>query len=282
MIHARSRNRIPLPQPAVVHVRRSYSDTRVGQLHLLTAYPSGGGFDERTPLICVHQAAGSGRFFSPMMKELGRDRSIYAPDLPGHGQSDGASSKVSVTEYAAAIGDFVDSLRLRQVDVFGYQLGALVCAELAIARPQQIRRLLMWGVPAQSPQDRAPLLQSTVAFTREDGSDVADAWRRTVESRNEGTSMQGVAEDFADRVRAGAQGAAAGAAFLEYPMTQRFPLVKQQTLVLRVRDEFWDFAPRARSLLSHSSVMELPEHGRSFLHAAPQRFAAIAREFLDR
>src|SRR5262245_25630264 len=136
--HARSRNRIPLMQPAVVHVRRSYADSRLGQLHITTAYPSGGGFDEHTPLLCIHHAAGSGRWFGPMLKELGRERSIYAPDLPGHGQSDASSGKATVTELAGALGDLLGSLRMRQVDVLGYQLGALIAAELGIARPQQV------------------------------------------------------------------------------------------------------------------------------------------------
>ena len=280
--HARSRNRIPLTLPAVVHVRRSYADSRLGQLHIITAYPSGGGFDERTPLLCIHHAAGSGRWFGPMLRELGRERSIYAPDLPGHGQSDASNGKATVTELAAALGDFLDGLRLRQVDVLGYQLGALVAGELAIARPQQVRRVLMWGLPAQSPQDRGSLAQGSVSFTREDGSDVADAWRRAVDSRVEPMSMQAVADEFADRLRAGAQGAAATSALIEYPLTQRFPLVKQQTLILRPRDEFWDHAPRARALLPHSSVIDVPEHGRNWMAAAPQRFAAIAQEFLDR
>ena len=281
MNHARSRNRIPLAQPAVVHVRRSYADSRLGQLHVTTAYPSGGGFDERTPLLCIHHAAGSGRWFGPMFKELGRERSIYAPDLPGHGNSDASSGKATVGELATALGDFIDSLRLRQVDVFGYQVGALIAGELAIARPQQVRRVLMWGLPAQSPQDRGVLAHGALNFHREDGSDVADAWRRAVDSRVEPTSIAALADEFADRLRAGAHGAAALASLMEYPLTQRFPLVKQQTLILRPRDEFWDHAPRAKTLLSHSSVMDLPEHGRNWLATAPQRFAAIAREFLD-
>ena len=148
MIQAKHRNRLPLPQPAVVHVRRSYADCRYGQVHVWTAYPSGGGFDERTPILCLHHAGGSGRFFAPVLRELGNDRSIYAPDLPGHGTSDVPSSRASVADFAGALGDFVDSLRLRSVDVFGYQLGALAAAELAIARPQQIRRVMLWGVAA--------------------------------------------------------------------------------------------------------------------------------------
>jgi len=60
-MQTKSRGRLPLPQPAVVHVRRSYADCRYGQLHLLTAYPSGGGFDERTrSSVCTTASARRG------------------------------------------------------------------------------------------------------------------------------------------------------------------------------------------------------------------------------
>jgi len=140
VIQAKHRNRLPLPQPASVHIRRSSAASRYGQVHVWTAYPSGGGFDEHTPLVCLHHAGGSGRFFSPMLRELGSDRSVYALDLPGHGTSDAPPSKFSVADLAGAVGDFLDSLRLRSVDLLGYQLGAQLAAELAIGRPLTVSR----------------------------------------------------------------------------------------------------------------------------------------------
>lgn len=283
MIQAKHRSRLPLPQPAVVHVRRSYAECRYGQIHLWTAYPSGGGFDERTPVICLHHSGGSGRLFAPILREVGHDRSIYAPDLPGHGTSDAAGGRTSVTDVAAAIGDFVDGLRLRHVDVFGYQSGALVAAELAIARPQQVRRVILWGVPFYAAQDRAAILQHAPApGIREDGSDVVEEWRRTLERRGPDTPMQAVAEDFGDRLRAGSSGVKLLHATLDYPASERLPLVKQSALVLRLKDEFWDHAPRARASLPSGSMLDLPDHGQGFLSASPQRFASIAREFFDR
>ena len=283
MIHAKHRNRLPLPQPAVIHVRRSYAESRCGQIHLWTAYPSGGGFDERTPVVCLHHAGGSGRLFAPMLKELGSDRSIYAPDLPGHGSSDVPSGKTNVVDLAAVIGDFLDSLRLRQVDVFGYQLGAAVAAELAIARPQQIRRVMLWGVPAYSSQDRVTMLQQPAALgSREDGSDIAEEWQRVLARRGPGVPSGALAEEFADRLRAGVHGMKGLAAALDYAPSERLPLLKQPTLVLRLKDEFWDQAPRIRGALSNGAMLDLADYGQGFLSAAPQRFASIAREFLDR
>lgn len=129
---------------AQVHVRRAYTDGRYGQLHLTTAYPSGGGFDERTPLVCLHPAAVAGEWFRMLLPELGKDRSVYTPDLPGHGQSDpmtGAS--LGVADHIAAVGDFLDSMRLRAVDLLGQGLGAAIALELALLRPQQVRRIVV-------------------------------------------------------------------------------------------------------------------------------------------
>lgn len=283
VIQAKYRNRLPLPQPAVVHVRRSYAESRYGQIHLSTAYPSGGGFDERTPVVCLHHSGGSGRLFSPVLRELGNDRSVYAPDLPGHGSSDPAPSKATVADLAAAIGDFVESLRLRNVDLAGYQLGALVAAELAITRPQLIRRVLLWGVPSYSAQDRAALLQNVQSLgSRDDGSDISEDWRRLLERRGPGAPISALGDELSDRLRAGNSGARAFAAVAEYPTSERLPLVKQSALVLRLKDEFWDHSGRARSSLPNGSMLDLPDYGQGFLAAAPQRFTSVAREFFDR
>lgn len=283
MIQAKYRNRLPMPQPAVVHVRRSYADSRFGQIHLSTAYPSGGGFDERTPVICLHHSGGSGRLFAPILRELGHDRSVYAPDLPGHGNSEFANGKMTVSELAGAVGDFIDGLRLRTVDIAGYHLGALIAAELAIARPQTIRRVLMWGVPVYSAQDRAALSQ-TAAVTgfRDDGADVPEEWRRLLERRGPGAPIGALADEFADRLRAGASGAKAFVSAIEYPVSERLPLVKQSTLVLRLKDEFWESSGRARASLPNGSMLDIADFGQGFLSAAPQRFTSVAREFFDR
>src|SRR5215469_16355506 len=69
-------------------VRRGYFECRCGQLHVHNAIPPGGGFEEGTPLLCLHQASGSGRVFQKLLVLAGRDRSVYAPDMPGCGESD--------------------------------------------------------------------------------------------------------------------------------------------------------------------------------------------------
>jgi pimeloyl-ACP methyl ester carboxylesterase len=142
--------RVPPKQPRVEtepRVRRGYFESRYGQLHVHNAIPPGGGFEEGTALICLHGAPGSGRTFTGLLALLGRDRSVYAPDLPGYGESDGSAQPMGVAEYVAAIGDFLDSMRLRSVDVLTHGAAAVLATELALTRGAQVRRLVLVSVP---------------------------------------------------------------------------------------------------------------------------------------
>jgi pimeloyl-ACP methyl ester carboxylesterase len=274
------RRPLHIPVAPSVHIRRSYAESRFGQLHLLTAYPSGGGFDERTPVLCLHQAGASGRVFTPLLPEFGKDRSVYAPDLSGHGSSDNAGPKPSVADYANSIADFLDSVRLRSVDVVGYQLGSLVAAELAASRPQQVRRLALISVPVYNAQDR--LAFAPPGLTNDDGTHIADEWKSLVANRGPGLSVKALAEMFADRLRTAESLAAAMAASFEYPANQRFPLVKQPVLVVRPKDELWEQTARVRLLLSRHSTLDMPEYGAGVFNAAPEKIATTVREFFDR
>jgi pimeloyl-ACP methyl ester carboxylesterase len=153
-------------QSSEPRVRRGYFETRYGQLHVHNAIPPGGGFEEGTALLCLHGAGQTGRAFQRFMPLLGRDRSVYAPDIPGSGESDGPSQRLSVVDAATALGDFLDTMRFRQIDVLGYQGGSLVAAELALARPQQVRRVVLVGVPAAPEAERLRQIGQPVLVAR--------------------------------------------------------------------------------------------------------------------
>jgi pimeloyl-ACP methyl ester carboxylesterase len=133
---------------AAPRLRRAYFECRHGQLHVHNAIPDGGGFDELTTLICLHGGAGSGRVFLELSKRLGSSRSIYSPDLPGCGESDAAPGPLSASAYADAVGDFLDSMRFRQVDLLGAGASTAVASELAIGRPKIVRKICLLGTTA--------------------------------------------------------------------------------------------------------------------------------------
>jgi pimeloyl-ACP methyl ester carboxylesterase len=147
---------------AAVRTRRAYFDCRFGQLHVRTAFPATGGFDEQVTLFCLHSDQGSSGTFARFLPEMADVRSVYAPDLPGLGESD-PSPTSGVDAAADAISDLADDLRLRQIDVLGLHSGARVSLDLAAARPALVRRLVLVGVPAVDP---LPLVKQQALIMR--------------------------------------------------------------------------------------------------------------------
>ena len=145
------RSQSPAQSAAPARVRRSYFECLYGQLHVHHAIPAGGGFEEGTPLLALHAAAQTGRMFGGILAAMGADRSAFAPDLPGFGQSDGPREALTVSDHAVAIGDFLDAMRLRQVDVLGCGLGAFLAVELALSRPG-VRRVVVMPLPPEAGQ----------------------------------------------------------------------------------------------------------------------------------
>ena len=251
---------------APVRIRRGYFETRFGQLHVQHAIPGGGGFEEGTPLLALHPATHSGRLFTALLTALGRDRSAFAPDLPGFGESD-APDGLPIAEQAAGIGDFLDAMRLRHVDLLGCGLGARVALELAATRPA-VRRLVI----AALPEDEMPSPPKS--------ADDADAYLRAVWTgarRDCGIDAPPamVIAACAERLRNAAR--AAGAT-QDYPLRNRLSAISQPLLVLHAPE--W---PREAGI----SAADLPAHARRTpcrdlpqLQRAPQPIVTAIHDFL--
>jgi pimeloyl-ACP methyl ester carboxylesterase len=126
-------------------VRRAYYDCRYGQLHLHNAIPSGGGFDELTTVICIHGRGQTGRVFLPWLQPLGYERSVYALDLPGAGESDAAPGVDPVEAAVHAVGDFVDAMRIRRFDLLAREQGCEAALRVQAQRGAAVRRVVLLG-----------------------------------------------------------------------------------------------------------------------------------------
>jgi pimeloyl-ACP methyl ester carboxylesterase len=265
-----------------VNLRRAYFDCRYGQLHVRTAFPNTGGFDERTPLVLLHQSPMSSRTFVPLLPALGTDRSLYAVDTPGFGESDGPAREPSIVDYAAAVGDLLEGLRLREVDLLGYHTGSAIAAELAIARPAQVRRVAFVAIPAFNTAERQAFdRQPWPVPVAEDGSHLLAEWQRTVQWRGPGVSLEQLAEGYAEKLRNGPRAWWGARAAVHWRADERLPLVKQPTLVLRPKDDLWEQTQRARPWLPNARWRDLPEHGFGLFGVASAEIAAELRAFYD-
>jgi pimeloyl-ACP methyl ester carboxylesterase len=278
MVKGTVSSRPPETEP---RVRRGYFESRYGQLHVHNAIPPGGGFEEGTPLLCLHKSPLSGRLFERFLALAGRDRSVYAPDIPGFGESDPPASRPTMVDYAAAIGDFLDSMRFRQIDVLGYHTGSLVATELAIIRPKQVRRVVLISVPVLTEGER-DVVKRAYPSTQPvaDGSHLASEWQRTADTYGHGAPFELVTQSFVEKLRNGVHPAWLTHAALQYPVRERLGLITQQVLLMRPRDDLWEATLRARELLFKARCIDLQEQGQGLFEAAPELVADGIREFL--
>ena len=169
-------------------VRRGYFESRYGQLHVHNAMPRGGGFEEATALLCLHETPLTGRMFNGLQRILGRDRSVYAPDLPGCGESDPVPSPASSADFAAALGDLIDSIQVRQFDLLAHDSGVEIALALAQQRPNQIGRVVLSpdieSVRSDARSLRQPTLLIDLRSAQASGRDGAELEHHATQLRN--------------------------------------------------------------------------------------------------
>lgn len=109
---------------------------------------TGGAFDPGRPsLLCVHGSGGRGAEFSPLLEALGAAANGAALDLPGHGATPGPGRR-SVDDYAAWVMDFLAAGPVRPV-LLGHSLGGAIALSVALARPELLSGLVLWGTGAR-------------------------------------------------------------------------------------------------------------------------------------
>lgn len=273
--------RQPASAPAAVRVRRSFADARDGQLHVRLALQAREA--SRVPLVCVHDAPSSGRMFAPWLTALGVSRDVLAPDLPGYGDSDAPASPPSIGDYAWAVGQLVDSLGLRQVDVLGVGVGALVAVDLAVTRPAFVRRLVLARVPFASGRELAERRDALAPPTIDEaGAHWRRAWAEAWAARAGGRPAAAATDAFADHVSSGEHDWWGQRAAFDYPTADRLPRVTQPALVLRVADEWAEASARAATRMSAGELSEASVAVPVAFESDPDALIAPARAFLDR
>jgi pimeloyl-ACP methyl ester carboxylesterase len=268
--------------PVAPRVRRGYFESRYGQLHVHNAIPPGGGFDESTSLLCLHATPRSARSLLPLLELMGMDRSVYAPDLPGYGNSDPPPARPSIADYAAAVVDFCTSMRFRQIDVLGYQTGALVASELALALPSVVRRVVLIGVPVPDEAERESFRRTPWPLAPlADGSHLQAEWARAQTTVHQGATPHTIAAILADQLANGPLAGWGMHAVMQYPATERLRLITQPTLLIRSREGGGADSVRVRDLLLRAQAVEQPDiYGSDLFESAATPLSMVLREFL--
>jgi pimeloyl-ACP methyl ester carboxylesterase len=129
---------------AAGRVHRAYAWGRDGQIHYRRSGPSGA----RSPLLVLHATQSSGAPFEAFMSDMGRERSVITPDLPGAGMSDPLKNGTDAVAQAGAMLEVVAELGLGMVDVIGIKDGGIIAVEMARQQPEVVRKIILVAAPA--------------------------------------------------------------------------------------------------------------------------------------
>ncbi|MBZ0294742.1 MAG: alpha/beta hydrolase [Anaerolineae bacterium] len=99
------------------------------------------------PLLLIHGAGGSHLDWPGALRRLPGTGTL-APDLPGHGRSEGKGYS-QVDAYADDLVTLLDELALSQVFVLGHSLGGAIGLSLALRVPARVCGLILVGTGAK-------------------------------------------------------------------------------------------------------------------------------------
>ncbi len=94
-------------------------------------------------LLLLHGFGGDLNNWLFNQEPLAQGRSVYAIDLPGHGESDKRLETGGLVEYAACVTGFMEAMGLRAAHLVGHSMGAAVALRIAADAPARVRSLTL-------------------------------------------------------------------------------------------------------------------------------------------
>jgi pimeloyl-ACP methyl ester carboxylesterase len=118
--------------------------TSVGRVAYLRAGSSG------PPVVLLHSLGLDAGSWRPTAEVLVPDLTVYAVDLPGHGDSPGPRTLLTIEDYAVVVAEACAALGLDRVHLVGNSFGSVVAAEVAARFPDLVASVALVGCPAWS------------------------------------------------------------------------------------------------------------------------------------
>lgn len=123
-------------------------------------------------VVLLHGGAGHSHHWAHQIPALARHFTVLAIDARGHGRSTRDDQPMSYVLMATDVAAVLDQLNLTKVSLVGWSDGGAVALEFALAHPQRVHRLVIYGTninPAGGkPAGRAPTFDAYFALCQRD------------------------------------------------------------------------------------------------------------------
>lgn len=99
------------------------------------------------PLLLIHGAGGSNLAWPPQIRRLPA-QTVYAIDLPAHGNSHGYAYQ-SISDYSAFIINWLERMQINQIHLCGHSMGGAIAMQMALQAPKMVKSLIIIGSAAR-------------------------------------------------------------------------------------------------------------------------------------
>ena len=105
-----------------------------------------------TTLVFLHGSWNDGSQWLPLTKRLSQFYHCLVPDLLGFGESERPNLHYSVELQVECLAEYLEALKLRQVYLIGYSLGAWIATSYALRFPDQVKGLILLSPEGVQPE----------------------------------------------------------------------------------------------------------------------------------
>ncbi|KTT25213.1 alpha/beta fold hydrolase [Pseudacidovorax intermedius] len=120
---------------------------------------------EGDAVLCIHGLGGSSNMWTPVAAALHSFQRI-APDLPGSARSELTFAPLSIEGLVEVLAALVRRLGLGSVHVVAHSLGTIVAQHLAVAKPELVRSLALFGPLVAPPEAGRPAIRARAELAR--------------------------------------------------------------------------------------------------------------------
>ncbi|MCA9821072.1 MAG: alpha/beta hydrolase [Dehalococcoidia bacterium] len=262
--------------------------------HYLRWGPPGGD-----PVVLLHGLMNNARYWEHVAGMFGEGRTIYAPDLRGHGESEHAPGGYLVWAFAMDLRGFVQEMDFEAFDLVAHSIGSRVAMAYARDHSHRLKHLVLADMGPQMADQGARGIRRSVGETNKapgfpteaeameyyrglyPGSDDAFVMRQIAA----GLALDEASGNLVFRFDPRLHEATGKGAIAEIPfLWESLEHITCPTLVMRAEKSkvlSREIADQMIERLPDARFVEIPESGHQIPLHQPERFTSAVRAFIE-
>ncbi len=256
-----------------------------------------------SPVLLLHGGGTDSARLSwePMLTALAANHRVFAPDMPGYGESQfNSTAACTLADYPGFVAHFMDALGLERASLGGISMGGGISLGLCLTYPQRVDRLVL--INSYGLQDKAPyaflsylMVQMPWLIRWSYASMRSSRWMARWALRSIFYSAQAMGEDLVDQVFEAIKHPLAGEVFHRFQSSELLPSrlrtvymprlgeIQQPVLLIHGQNDTLvpvRYARMAHERLPDSRLEVIPQCGHWAQREKPELVNRLVTDFL--